>query len=152
MTAEHKAVARRVEAPPKDARLAAAAILEVLAGARTPQDAAKALGWSIPRYYQVEARALKGLVLACAPSPRGRQRSVEVEVQALRREQARLQREVLRQQALVRLAQRHVGLPPPAPKPAGKKSRKRKTARALTAANQLRREEEPTPATTDGTV
>jgi len=44
----------------------AAAILEVLAGARTPAQAASALNVSLPRYYQVEARALRGLVAACA--------------------------------------------------------------------------------------
>lgn len=125
----------------KEGRRVAAAVLEVLAGARTPADAAAALGWSLPRYYQVEARAVRGLVAACAPAARGRQRCVDAEVAALRRERARLEREVQRQQALVRLAQRHVGLPPPAARPAGKKTRTRKAVRALTAAARLRREE-----------
>jgi hypothetical protein len=125
----------------KEARQVAAAILEVLAGARTPQEAAVALGWSLPRYYQVEARALRGLVAACAPAPRGPRRSVDAELERLRREQAQLRRQLQRQQALVRLTQRHGGLPPVAPKPSGRKTRKRKTARALTAAARLRREE-----------
>jgi hypothetical protein len=42
----------------------AAAILEVLAGARTPTEAATALAVSLPRYYQLESRALEGLVAA----------------------------------------------------------------------------------------
>ena len=129
------------EPAPKEARQIAAAVLEVLAGARTPQAAAAALGWSVPRYYQVEARALRGLVAACAPAPRGRPRPAAAELEALRRAQARLERELRRQQALVRLTQRHVGLPPPAAaKPAGKKPRWRKTVRALTVADRWRAE------------
>ena len=58
---EHNAQTRRV----------AAAVLEVLAGARTPGEAAVALGVSVPRYYQIESRALRGLLEACAPLPRG---------------------------------------------------------------------------------
>jgi hypothetical protein len=134
-------------APPgKEARQVAAAILEVLAGARTPQEAARALGWSVVRYYQVEGRALRGLVAACAPAPRGRQPSAETELGRLRREQARLQRELTRQQALVRVVQRQVGLPPVAAKPAGKKQRRRRTARALTVAERLRQPEAAAPA------
>ena len=136
------ASATSAAAPPgKDARQVAAAILEVLAGARTPQEAATALGWSVVRYYQVEGRALRGLVAACAPPPRGRQPAAEAELVRLRREQARLQREVARQQALVRVVQRQVGLPPVPPKPAGKKPRRRKTTRALVVAERLRQPE-----------
>ncbi len=51
----------------------AAAILEVLAGVRTPQQAAEALQMSLPRYYQLEARGLHGLLEACVPKPKGRQ-------------------------------------------------------------------------------
>lgn len=39
----------------------AVAILEVLAGLRTPTDASAAPGISLPRYYPVEVRALEGL-------------------------------------------------------------------------------------------
>src|SRR5438477_8881944 len=56
----------------REARRLAAAILEVLAGARTPTEAATSLGLSVPRYYQVESRALEGLLAACAPRPKGR--------------------------------------------------------------------------------
>lgn len=43
-----------------DARRRAAAVLEVLAGARTPTQAAEALGVSLPRYYLLEQRAIGG--------------------------------------------------------------------------------------------
>jgi hypothetical protein len=134
------------------ARKLAAAILEVLAGARTPQSAAEALGLSLPRYYQVEQRGLEGLLEACEPRPRGRAVSVDGAAVKLRRENERLQREVLLQQALVRLAQRSVGLSPPAvataPR-AGKKRRPRRpTARGLAVAQRLRQEEAGTPAAT----
>jgi len=123
----------------------AAAILEVLAGARTPAQAASALNVSLPRYYQVEARALRGLVAACAPRPRGPGHSAEREVEKLRRQQERLERELTRQQTLVRLAQRSIGLaPPPAPaKDGSKKRRRRPTARALQAAAHLQTDREP---------
>ena len=124
----------------KDAQRHAAVILEVLAGARTPTQAAAALNVSVPRYYQLETRALRGLVEACEARPRGRAPSADKELASLRREQERLQREVIRQQSLVRVTQRHIGLAPPAPpaKPApGKRKRRRPVARALTAAKQL---------------
>jgi hypothetical protein len=67
----------------------------------------------------------------------------------LRRECEQLRRECSRQQALVRAAQRTIGLTPPAsPKPEknGKQRRKRRpTARALRAAVRLRDEETATP-------
>jgi hypothetical protein len=123
----------------KEARQQAAAILEVLAGVRTPAQAAAALAVSLVRYYQMEARALRGLVAACAPAPRGPRPSAATQVSALTQECERLRRELARQQALVRLTQRHLGLPAPAAAPvAGKTSRRRKTVRALTAAARLR--------------
>jgi hypothetical protein len=121
-------------------RRQAAAILEVLAGARTPTEAATALAVSLPRYYQLESRALAGLVAACVPRPKGRVKSPVSEVAGLRQQNERLQREVTRQQTLVRAAQRTVGLPPPVPLPAksaGKKRRRRATARALGVARRL---------------
>jgi hypothetical protein len=124
----------------KEAQRQAAVILEVLAGARTPTQAAAALNVSVPRYYQMETRALRGLVEACEAKPRGRAPSMDKELAAVRREQERLQRELTRHQSLVRVTQRHLGLTAPAPssKPApGKKRRRRPVARALTAAKQL---------------
>ena len=125
------------------AKKLAAAILEVLAGVRTTTDAASAVGLSLPRYYQVESKALAGLLRACEPCPKGRQRSGERELVGLRRQHEHLKRELARQQTLVRLAQRSVGLAPAtttAPAKAnGKKSRRRRpVARALQVAERLK--------------
>jgi len=127
----------------REAQKLAAAILEVLAGVRTPGQAAEALGISLPRYFQVETRAMQALVASCEARPRGRTPSADKELAALRRQHERLERELARQQTLVRLAQRTIGLPPPAPaaKPApGKKKRRRPVVRALHAAEQLQRQ------------
>lgn len=123
----------------REVQRTAAAILEVLAGLRTPAQAAGALNVSVPRYYQLEARALHALVAACAPRPRGPGHNAERELTQLRRQQQRLERELTRQQALVRLAQRSLGLAPPAApaKSAAQKRRRRPTARALQAAAHL---------------
>jgi hypothetical protein len=133
------------EAGPEAQRLAAA-LLEVLAGVRTPGQAAEALGVSQARYFQIETRAMQALVASCAPRPRGRGRSAERELAALKQQHERLQRELSRQQTLLRLAQRSVGLTPPRAsldKPGGKdkstKRRRRPVVRALRAAEFLQR-------------
>lgn len=102
------------------ARRQAAAILEVLAGVRRPIEAAQALGTSLPRYYQLERRALEGLVRACEPAPRGPRVDVTRRLAQLERENQRLQRECERQQALVRMAERTLGLASPTVKPPAK--------------------------------
>ena len=48
----------------RGAKQLAAVVLDVLAGSRTPPQAAETLGVSLPRYYQLEAGALGGLVAA----------------------------------------------------------------------------------------
>jgi hypothetical protein len=125
-------------------RKQAAAILEVLAGVRTPTQAAEALGVSLPRYYVLEARAVQGILLACEPRTIGRQATAESALAALRRECEQLRRECGRQQALARTAQRTIGLttPPPArPEKNGKPRRQRRpTARALRAVARLKTE------------
>src|SRR5215475_1041209 len=108
----------------KDAKRLAAVVLEVWAGLRTPLQAAEALGVSLPRYYQIEAKGLQGLVAGCTPKPKGRQVNPAREATALKRDNERLRRELGRQQALVRLTQRGLGLAPPA-KPATSKGRRR---------------------------
>lgn len=132
----------------REARRLATAILEVLAGARTPAAAAQALQVSLPRYYHLESRALRGLVAGCEPRLQGRRPGAGQELAALRRDKERLQRELARQQALVRLAQRTIGLAPaPAPvvgKKAGKR-RRRPLVRALQAAAHLRAGESAAP-------
>lgn len=124
----------RTAAASREAKQRASAVLEVLAGARTPTAAARALGVSANGYYVLEERVLAAVVQACEPPPRGRVRSQESQRARLERECARWQRECARQQALVRAAQRTIGLaPPPAPaaKGAGRKRNRRPVARAL---------------------
>jgi len=129
----------RVEGGSPDARKVAAAILDVLGGIRTPTSAAEAVGVSLPRYYALECRAIEGMVKACEPRPKGRVRSPAHEVPALRKEIEKLTRECERKQALLRAAQRTVGLAMPAPVPKGKRRRK-PVVRALKAAAVLRSE------------
>src|SRR5207244_11151087 len=86
----------------------AAAILEVLAGARTPAQAASALNVSVPRYYQGKARALRGLVAVCAPQPRGRRRSADGQEEKTLTQQDPLELVQTPQQTPVRLAPRQL--------------------------------------------
>jgi hypothetical protein len=128
-----------------EARRLATVILEVLAGLRSPAEAAKACGLSLPSYYSCELRALHGLLAACEPRPRGRQVCAASQVAQLQRECQRLRRQCDRQQAVIRLAQRSIGLAPttatPAPvargKQTGKKRQRRPRARALRLIEQL---------------
>ena len=140
------------------ARRQAAAILEVLAGVRRPMEAATLLSITLPRYYQLERRALEGLVRACEVAPRGPHPSPGRRLAQLERENGRLRRECDRQQALVRAAERALGIAPPArPKsaaadkqeaPAGKRRPRRPTVRALRAARTLSANAEPEAAPT----
>lgn len=134
-------------ATPSEAQRLAAAILEVLAGVRAPPAASELLGISLPRYYQLEARALEGLVAALAPRPLGKQPSLENRVKQLEKELEVARRACARQEALVRLTQRSVGLaalskpksPPPATSANGKSRKPRRPmVRALKAAQTLR--------------
>jgi hypothetical protein len=119
----------------REAKRLAAVLLDVLAGARTAPQAAATLGVSLPRYYQLEDRGLAGLVTACEARSRGR----PVEGPTLLQENERLKKELARYQSLVRLTQRTVGVPPPAPAAGGKRKRK-PTVRALRRADRLRAE------------
>jgi hypothetical protein len=136
-----------------EAQRLAAAVLEVLAGVRTPGQAAQALGVSQARYFQIEARAVQALVAGCAPRPRGPGRSAEQELAALKRHCERLQREVSRQQTLLRLAQRHIGLAPPKPPEAaggqgkGPRRPRRPVVRVLAAAGALQQRSQEVPST-----
>lgn len=127
-----------------EAKKLAAAILEGLAGIRGPQEASEALGISMTRYYHLETRALQGIVEALEPRPRGRQHSPQSAVKKLERDKARLERELQRAQALVRSAQRTIGLRPVSQKGKlgadGKKARRTRRAmvRAEKAAEALR--------------
>ena len=128
-----------------EAKRLATAILEVLAGVRTPTDAARAVGTSVPRYYQLEQRAIQGLLTACERRTKGRQPSEARQIGSLQRELDRLRKECDRHQALARVAQRAVGLSqvtPPSTKNAGngtsRKRVRRPAIRALRAVAGLR--------------
>ena len=133
--------------PSREAKRLAAVLLDVLAGTRTPLQAAEVLGVSLPRYYQLEDRGLAGLTRACEARPRGRRADAHAEVQALKKETERLKKDLSRYQSLVRLTQRTVGVPPPAApaKAAGRRRKRRPTVRALRRAEQLRTEAEDAP-------
>src|SRR5262249_11541093 len=100
----------RTDGVSAEARRQAAAIPEVLAGVRTPSEVAAQLAISLTRYYIIESRALQGLLAACEPRPRGKVRSPASELAALRRECEQLRRQAARQQALLRVTERTVGL------------------------------------------
>jgi hypothetical protein len=146
----------------RDALRMAAAILEVLAGARTPSQAAEALSVSLPRYFQLETRAMHALVASCTPRPRGPGRHPDKELTALKRQHERLQRELARQQTLVRMAQRTIGLAPPEPVKKGapgtsatggkRKRHRRPVVRALRAAAHLQQQGKDAPAETPASV
>ncbi len=128
----------RIEGGSPDARKVAAAILDVLGGMRTPTTAAQAVGVSLHRYYALESRAIEGLVKACEPRPKGRTLSPDKDHAVLRKQVEQLKRECERRQALLRVAQRTVGLSLPEPKPG--KRRRKPVVRALKAAAVLRSE------------
>ena len=94
------------------ARKAAAAVLGVLGGIKTPLEASEGIGVSVNRYYQLETRALVAMVRALEPLPRGRRRTPELEIERLRREKTRLEREASRYQSLLRASQKALGLAP----------------------------------------
>lgn len=126
--------------PGLEGRRRAAAVLEVLGGAKSPIEAAEALGITLQTYYLLEARALEGLVASCEPRPRGRSGSPGNTLLALRRENDRLRQDLSRTQALARAVQRAAGLPQEQPDKGTKpvrRSRRRPRARALRAARML---------------
>ncbi len=93
-----------------EARRKAAVILEALAGLRTTQSASDELGIALVRYYVLETRMLQAMVTALEPRARGRKRSEDASRRALEEDHRRLQREVLRLQALYRTTQRAFGV------------------------------------------
>lgn len=136
----------RVVPGTREANKLAIAILDVLAGARLPADAARVIGVSLPRYYQLEQRALDAIVQACEPRSKGPGANAERQRQRLERQVSRLTQECARQQALVRAAQRTIGLAPPAAaRPASavagtttsKRRQRRPSVRALRASRRL---------------
>jgi len=126
----------------KRARQVVATMLEVLSGALGTSEAAARLSVSLSRYYQIETRALQGLLEAVEPRPKGPQKTPEREIRALRAEKRQLEKELRRHQALLRAAHRSAGLPGAGTKPASSKPRVRgkRGSRGQTVLQTLRRD------------
>jgi hypothetical protein len=138
---------RKFQGGTSEANRITVAILEVLAGVRSPAEAAAALKTSLPRYYILETRALEGMVAACEAKPLGKQPSPETRIASLEKELQQARRECARQQALVRVAQRSVGLSAAEAQKTGKtpskrdrrgRKKRRPVVRALKAADTVR--------------
>jgi hypothetical protein len=130
----------------REAQQVAAVILEVLAGVRTPTEAARVLSFSVPRYYLWEQRAIEGLARACEPRPKGKVMSQRHQIAVLEKDIARLRQECRRQQALVRVSHRTIGLAPSAQavaKPAAKPCSKAATQVAGPASGKVKRKRRP---------
>lgn len=131
----------------REAQRLAAVILEVLAGVRTPTEAAAVVSVSVPRYYLWEQRALEGLVRACEPRPQGKGASERYQIARLEKDVARLRQDCARQQALVRASQRTIGLagatPPPASKSVAKPSGKTPAKVSGTSGGKAKRKRRP---------
>jgi hypothetical protein len=120
-------------------------VLDVLAGNRSPNDAASALGLSVARYYVIEHQAIDGLIAGCGPRQRGRQPDHGKEIARMTAENVRLTQALLRQQALVRTSQRSLGVALPAKpatttsaSPGRGKGKRQPKVRALRAAKRLK--------------
>lgn len=137
------------------AKQSAAVLLEVLSGHIGPSEASELLKVALSRYYVLEVRALQGLVSALEPRPKGPQKTAADERDALANENKRLQRELGRTQALLRAAQRGLGLGSRV-RGRGKSKlgdtttsktgrRRRRVNRASKAIARLRKDAEPSP-------
>ena len=123
--------------PAVEGRRRAAAVLEVLGGAKSPAEAAEALGITLATYYVLEGRALEGLIASCEPRARGRTAAPGKTLVSLRRENDRLRQDLSRTQALARAVQRAAGVSPDKETITVRRSRRRPRARALRAAKTL---------------
>ena len=123
----------------KGAKASLVVILETLAGASTTGEAAERLGVSLSRYYQLETRALQGMLTALEPRPRGPRKTKDGEIKALRAEKREVERELRRATSLLRAATRSVGVKA-ATKRVKKRARRRATARGATVLATIRQD------------
>jgi hypothetical protein len=135
-TTRLKLLGQELELPQLDGqgRKQAAAVLEVLTGLRTPQQAAQALNLSLPTYFKLETRALRGLVFACCALPPGRQPTLAPQLRQAQAKVSDLQRQLVRYQALLRTARHSMGLAhavEPKPAAGAKRKVKKPSVRAL---------------------
>lgn len=122
----------------KGAKASLVVILETLAGTSTTGEAAERLQISLSRYYQLETRALQGMLSALEPRPRGPRRTKDAEIKALKAEKREVERELRRAMSLLRAASRSVGVK--AKKKGAKKKRARRRARGATVLATIREE------------
>ena len=127
-----------------------AIVLEVLAGSMQVEEASRRLNIQPPAYYNLENRAIRGLIKACEPGAKGPGENKDKKIRELEQEVAHLEREVRRYQSLTRAAQKAIGLQlsvekaaKPAPKAEKGNGRKKKPkprkARGMRAAERLRK-------------
>jgi len=95
------------------ARKQASGILQVMSGLRTPAEVCAQLGVSANRYYQLETRGLQGMLAFLEPRTRGPGRRPDVEIERLRREKAKAERDAARYLALLRASSKTLGTAPP---------------------------------------
>ena len=95
----------------RKSRQQVAVILEALSGESGVTEASEKLGISLSRYYQLETKALEGMLAALEPRGKGPQRTPEREIKALVAEKKALEKELRRHQTLLRAAHRTVGFP-----------------------------------------
>lgn len=121
----------------QEAKRRLSAVLSVLGGEMTPQQAAASLGVTANCYYLLETRAFEGMGWALEPRSRGTFRPSARELERKERENEQLRREVDRLRTLLRAAQRTMGLlaalpsKKGTPEGQGKRRKRRATARAL---------------------
>ena len=134
------------------ARQITVAVLETLSGELGPSEAAQQLQISLSRYYQLETCALKGMLGAVEPKTKGPQKTPEREIEALKAEKRQLEKELRRHRALLRAAQRSVGLPKTGRRTDSPKQRvrKRRGSRGQTVLQTLRRDADAPEGAGDG--
>lgn len=130
MSAAESPAASSAPVGSREARRSVALILEALGGLRSAPEAADAMGVALARYYVLERRAVQGMVTALEPRKRGRQVSLESQIEKLEREIERLSGEVLRYQTLHRASQRVIGVPREEPAAPSSRRKTKRTARA----------------------
>jgi len=94
----------------KAARKQVAIILEALSGEIGTTEASEQMGVSLSRYYQLEGRALQGMLAAMEPKKRGIQMTPARQILALEAEKKLLEKDLRRHQSLLRAANRSLGL------------------------------------------
>lgn len=138
-----------------EARRLAYLVLEVLSGLRSPASASAAAGIAPQRYYFLELRAIQAMVESLEPRPRGPQPRPGAVSEKLLKRCERLEHELRRAQALLRSAQRAIGVTPPKDAEVTRKDRsgkerrhkRRPTIRARRTADMIKSsiKEGPTP-------